>query len=170
MLSDNGKYVVLHNDAEISLYKKGSTDKLVYSYRESGNHLFKMFVEICGVTWFIGSLNYAVKIYVNCETGEHYMSNEEYYTTWYRIMSKSPDGKYVAVETYTVGGNCNHVNIYDISDLATKGTVIKNLDKVPGVFNIDMCEIKFVGPTSVELSYCNEYTNENVIIGIFEVY
>ena len=161
------KYVV------VNIYKYGC-DVPIHSYKESNegpksHAMIKAFIEINGVTWFIGSLNYIARIYVNCETGESYTSNGRNYGTWYRIVDKSPDGRYIAVNTYTFGGNDDSIQIYDVSDLAGRGAVLKHLDKVPCVFNIDYCEMKFAGPSSVELSYYNEFTEEYVTIGIFEI-
>jgi uncharacterized protein YegJ (DUF2314 family) len=158
----------------ISIYRIGD-ETLVHSYRESteGPHshgMVKTFVVVCGVTWFIGMLNYAVKYFVNCETGENYTAPIDRYNTWHYIASTSPSGKYIIVETYTFGGNEDIKRIYDLSNITTVGPVETYLLNVPDVFNERMCEMEFVDDDYVKLFYYNEYDdNKRNDIGVFKL-
>jgi hypothetical protein len=132
--------------------------------------MIKTFVVVYGVTWFIGMLNYAIKHFVNCETGENYTAPGDRYTTWHYIANASPSGKHIIVYTYVFGGNEDNKRIYNISNLATSGPVETYILNVPSVFNERMCEIEFVDDDNVKLFYYNEYDdNKRCDIGVFKI-
>jgi hypothetical protein len=165
---------VMNKYLVVSIYRT-ECETLVHSYRESteGPHTYgmiKAFVIVNGVTWFIGMLNYAVKYFVNCETGESYTSPDSHYNTWRNIECISPSGNQIIVNTYTFGGNEDIKQIYDISNISNVGPVEAWLVNVPSVFNEKYCEMEFVDDDSVKLFYYNEYDNDKRYdIGVFKI-
>lgn len=144
------------------------------------HNMVKAFVRVNGVMWFIIMLNYAVKYYVNCDTGIGYTAPEDKYRTWYNIKASSPNGTHVIVYTYCYNSPCDSdaTEIFDISQLDTLGPVRKYVAKVPTIFNIrdETCVYKFTGnsETEIKLSYYNEYNEGDALelnydIGVFQI-
>lgn len=173
----------------VTIYKVDDTDSAIlipiHTYKECRRgpqtyNMAKAFIRVNGVMWFIGALNYSVKYYVNCETGIGYTAPEDKYRTWHKIKACSPNGTHIIVYTYCYNSPCNSdsTEIFDISQLDTKGAVQKFLAKVPAIFNItdETCIYEFTGnsETEIKLSYYNEYNegeahNINYDIGVFQI-
>lgn len=173
----------------VNIYKiadtNPATETLIHTFKQSrqgpqAHNMVKSFVKVNGVMWFISMLNYAVKYYVNCETGIGYTAPGDRYCTWHNIKASSPNGTHVIVYTYCYNSPCNSdaSEIFDISQLDTLGPVRKHVTKVPAIFNItdETCIYEFTGnsETEIKLSYYNEYNegdelNINYDIGVFQI-
>ncbi len=173
----------------VTIYKVDDTDSTIQTpihvYKECRQgpqtcNMAKAFIRVNGIMWFIGALNYSIKYYVNCETGIGYTAPANNYNTWYRIKGCSPNGTHIIVATYCYNSPCNSDSneIFDISQLDTKGAVKKYVNKVPSIFNItdETCIYEFTGnsETEIKLSYYNEYNEGKALdiaydIGVFQI-
>jgi hypothetical protein len=160
----------------ITIYKTDGT--IVHTFKQSTQgprteQMIKQFVVIDGVTWFIGMLNYMTVYFVNCETGITYTAPEDKYTTWRYMLAISPNGHYIVVSTYSLGGNWDYKKVYNISKIDTDGAIITFIGNVPADVDLedDMVMVKFTGRTETEIKIIgySDINNEQYDVGVFNV-
>jgi hypothetical protein len=140
-------------------------DKVICSFKEcrtGPSTPFRTFIKINGVQWFIGSLNFRIRYFINCDTGVGTVGTEEL-ETWYNIKSMSPNGTLALIYTYVYAGNTEYIRLYDLSQLDTVGPIIRQIEKLPTIFddsNPELFTLDLVSDTEVSAKYKFDYEDE----------
>ncbi len=173
---DGETYPVMHSymgkteKRDLPLYNvikihKVDTDEVICTFKECRRgpaNPFRRFIKIDGVQWFIGSLNYRRKCFINCDTGV-FIEGKEERETWYYIKQMSPNGKLAIISRYVYAGNEEDEMLYDLSQLATTGPIVRYVQNLPRIFDPSYPELftyDFVSDTEVRAKYKWDYDDE----------
>jgi len=89
------------------------------------------------------------------------------------MLAISPNGHYIVVSTYSLGGNWDYKKVYNISKLDTDGAIITFIENVPEDVDLedDMVVVKFTGRTETEIKIFgySDINNEQYDAGVFNV-